>query len=94
MIGLGDGFNVICSDALAMLDQTTHFVEIEDGEMVTVTADAIEIEDPKGNLVYRESYEAQLDLTDIEKGTYPYYMLKEIDDQPTVMRRFDPRISR
>ena len=87
LIGLGDGFNVICSDALAMLDQTTHFVEIEDGEMVTVTAETIEIEDLKGNLVYRESYEAQLDLTDIEKGTYPYYMLKEIDEQPTVMRR-------
>ena len=87
LIGLGDGFNVICSDALAMLDQTTHFVEIEDGEMVTVTAETIEIEDLKGNLVYRESYEAQLDLTDIEKGTYPYYMLKEIDEQPAVMRR-------
>ncbi|MUO33504.1 glutamine--fructose-6-phosphate transaminase (isomerizing) [Enterococcus gallinarum] len=87
LIGLGDGFNVICSDALAMLDQTTHFVEIEDGEMVTVTAETIKIEDLKGNLVYRESYEAQLDLTDIEKGTYPYYMLKEIDEQPAVMRR-------
>lgn len=87
LIGLGDGFNVICSDALAMLDQTTYFVEIEDGEMVTVTAETIEIEDLKGNLVYRESYEAQLDLTDIEKGTYPYYMLKEIDEQPAVMRR-------
>lgn len=87
LIGLGDGFNVICSDALAMLDQTTHFVEIEDGEMVTVKAETIEIEDLKGNLVYRESYEAQLDLTDIEKGTYPYYMLKEIDEQPAVMRR-------
>lgn len=87
LIGLGDGFNVICSDALAMLDQTTHFVEIEDGEMVTVTAETIEIEDLKGNLVYRESYDAQLDLTDIEKGTYPYYMLKEIDEQPAVMRR-------
>lgn len=87
LIGLGDGFNVICSDALAMLDQTHHFVEIEDGELVTVTADQIHIEDQKGNLVYRESYEAQLDLTDIEKGTYPYYMLKEIDEQPTVMRR-------
>lgn len=87
LIGLGDGFNVICSDALAMLDQTTHFVEIEDGEMVTVTAETIEIEDLKGNLVYRESYEAQLDLTDIEKETYPYYMLKEIDEQPAVMRR-------
>ena len=87
LIGLGDGFNVICSDALAMLDQTTRFVEIEDGEMVTVTAAKIEIEDAEGNSVSRDSYEAQLDLTDIEKGTYPYYMLKEIDEQPAVMRR-------
>lgn len=87
LIGLGESFNVICSDALAMLDQTSHFVEIEDGELVIVTADQIQIEDQKGNLVYRESYEAQLDLTDLEKGTYPYYMLKEIDEQPTVMRR-------
>lgn len=87
LIGIGEGFNVICSDAMAMLDQTNHFVEIADGEMVTVTADAIEIQDEKGNQVYRESYEAQLDLTDIEKGTYPYYMLKEIDEQPAVMRR-------
>ncbi|MBO0440036.1 glutamine--fructose-6-phosphate transaminase (isomerizing) [Candidatus Enterococcus ikei] len=87
LIGLGDDFNVICSDAMAMLTQTNHFVEIADGEMVTVKADKIDIEDERGNLVYRESYEAQLDLSDIEKGTYPYYMLKEIDDQPTVMRR-------
>lgn len=87
LIGIGEGFNVICSDALAMLDQTNHFVEIVDGEMVTVTAETIQIEDQKGNLVYRESYEAQLDLTDIEKGTYPYYMLKEIDEQPAAIRR-------
>ncbi|MDA9471450.1 glutamine--fructose-6-phosphate transaminase (isomerizing) [Enterococcus sp. 5H] len=87
LIGLGEDFNVICSDAMAMLSETNHFVEIADGEMVTVKADGITIEDPKGNTVYRESYEAQLDLSDIEKGTYPYYMLKEIDDQPTVMRR-------
>lgn len=87
LIGLGDDFNVICSDAMAMLAETNHFVEIADGEMVMVKADKIEIEDQNGNLVYRECYEAQLDLSDIEKGTYPYYMLKEIDDQPTVMRR-------
>ncbi|MGX7244002.1 glutamine--fructose-6-phosphate transaminase (isomerizing) [Enterococcus quebecensis] len=87
LIGLGDDFNVICSDAMAMLNQTNHFVEIADGELVTVQADKINIEDEKGNSIYRESYEAQLDLSDIEKGTYPYYMLKEIDDQPTVMRR-------
>lgn len=87
LIGLGDHFNVICSDAMAMLSETSHFLEIADGELVIVRADKVEIEDAKGNTVYRESYEAQLDLTDIEKGTYPYYMLKEIDEQPTVMRR-------
>ncbi|MGX7351832.1 glutamine-fructose-6-phosphate transaminase (isomerizing) [Enterococcus canis] len=87
LIGLGEDFNVICSDAMAMLQETNRFVEINDGETVLVTAEGITIEDQKGNLVYRESYEAQLDLADIEKGTYPFYMLKEIDDQPTVMRR-------
>lgn len=87
LIGLGDGFNVICSDAMAMIDQTHEFVEIADGEMVVVTADKIAIFDGQGNKVSRKSYEAQLDLTDIEKGTYPYYMLKEVDEQPAVMRR-------
>lgn len=87
LIGVGEEFNVICSDAMAMLDQTSHFVEIADGEMVTVTAEEIVIEDQVGNLVYREPFEAKLDLSDIEKGTYPYYMLKEIDEQPAVMRK-------
>lgn len=87
LIGLGTGFNVICSDAMAMLDQTSHFVEIADGEMVTITANAIHIEDTKGQVIFRKPYEAQLDLTDIEKGAYPFYMLKEIDEQPAVMRR-------
>ena len=87
LIGLGDGFNVLCSDALAMLDQTSHFVEISDGEMVTLTATDVIIETPTGEIITREPYEAQLDATDIEKGTYPYYMLKEIDEQPAVMRR-------
>ncbi|EOL46670.1 glutamine-fructose-6-phosphate transaminase (isomerizing) [Enterococcus phoeniculicola] len=87
LVGLGDGFNVICSDAMAMLEQTNRFVELVDGETVVVTADEILIEDQKGNQVFRDSYEAQLDLSDIEKGTYPYYMLKEVDEQPAVMRK-------
>lgn len=87
LIGVGEHFNVICSDAMAMLEQTNHFVEISDGETVTVTAEAIVIEDTVGNLVYREPFEAKIDLADLEKGTYPYYMLKEIDEQPMVMRK-------
>jgi len=87
LIGLGEGFNVIASDALAVLDQTNEFVEIADNELVTVTANGIVIEDQKGEIIQRDSYQAQLDASDIEKGTYPFYMLKEIDEQPTVMRK-------
>ncbi|MBX8936511.1 glutamine--fructose-6-phosphate transaminase (isomerizing) [Enterococcus gilvus] len=87
LIGLGDGFNVVCSDAMAMLEQTNQFVEINDGEMVIVTKERIEIEDEAGNEIQRAPYEAKIDLSDMEKGTYPYYMLKEIDEQPATMRR-------
>lgn len=87
LIGLGDGFNVVCSDAMAMLEQTNQFVEINDGEMVIVTKNRIEIEDEPGNEIQRAPYEAKIDLSDMEKGTYPYYMLKEIDEQPATMRR-------
>ncbi|MDN6639237.1 MAG: glutamine--fructose-6-phosphate transaminase (isomerizing) [Tetragenococcus sp.] len=87
LIGLGDGFNVIASDALAVLDQTHEFVEIADNELVTVTANGVIIENQAGETIQRDSYEAQLDASDIEKGTYPFYMLKEVDEQPTVMRK-------
>lgn len=87
LIGLGDGFNVVCSDAMAMLEQTNQFVEINDGEMVIVTKNHVEIEDQTGNEIQRAPYEAKIDLSDMEKGTYPYYMLKEIDEQPATMRR-------
>ncbi|WP_338362851.1 glutamine--fructose-6-phosphate transaminase (isomerizing) [Enterococcus faecium] len=87
LIGLGDGFNVIASDAMAMLAHTKEFVEIEDEEMVTVTSEKVIIQNFAGDIVERSSFEAQVDSSDIEKGTYPFYMLKEIDEQPIIMRR-------
>ena len=87
LIGTSVNFNVICSDAMAMLHETNQFIEIHDGEVVVLTATDIQIENAQGEVITRPSYEAQLDLNDIEKGTYPYYMLKEIDEQPAVMRK-------
>lgn len=87
LIGLGDGFNVICSDAMAMLTQTNRFVEINDGEMVLVRANGIVIEDQSGQTITREAFVTELDAADTEKGMYPFYMLKEIDEQPAVLRR-------
>ena len=87
LIGLGDGYNMVCSDAMAMIRETNQYMEIHDKELVIVKADSVEVQDYDGNCRERASYTAELDLSDIGKGTYPYYMLKEIDEQPTVMRK-------
>ncbi len=87
LIGLGDGYNMVCSDAMAMIRETSEFMEIHDHELVVLTKDAVEIHDLEGKILSRDSYTAELDLSDIGKGTYPFYMLKEIDEQPAVMRK-------
>lgn len=86
LVGLGDGFNVVASDALAMLQVTKEFLELMDQEMVIVTRENVEIFDLDGRKVERKPFIAELDASDIEKGTYPHYMLKEIDEQPFVIR--------
>jgi glutamine---fructose-6-phosphate transaminase (isomerizing) len=87
LIGLGEGFNVVASDAMAMLQVTNQFVELMDKEIVIVKEDQVTIQNLKGETISRAPYTAQLDASDIEKGTYPHYMLKEIDEQPLVMRK-------
>ncbi|WP_060788810.1 glutamine--fructose-6-phosphate transaminase (isomerizing) [Geobacillus zalihae] len=87
LVGLGDGFNVVASDAMAMLQVTNRFVELMDGELVIVTSENVTIQTLNGETVERKPFTAELDASDIEKGTYPHYMLKEIDEQPFVIRR-------
>ncbi|WP_105957096.1 glutamine--fructose-6-phosphate transaminase (isomerizing) [Apilactobacillus quenuiae] len=88
LIGIGDGFNVVCSDSLAMLNETHDFLELNDGDFVTVKPNSIDIQDKDGNEVTdRKPFHVDIDASDTDKGTYPYYMLKEIDEQPNVMRK-------
>lgn len=87
LVGVGEQFNVVASDAMAMLHVTDQFIELHDKEMVIVTADSIQIQKLDGTVVERAPYKAELDLSDIDKGTYPHYMLKEMDEQPAVVRR-------
>lgn len=87
LVGLGEGFNVVASDAMAMIQVTSQYVELMDKEMVLVTKDEVTIKNLEGEVVTRAPYTAELDASDIEKGTYPHYMLKEIDEQPLVMRK-------
>ncbi|HES0494475.1 TPA: glutamine--fructose-6-phosphate transaminase (isomerizing), partial [Streptococcus pyogenes] len=87
LIGLGEGYNMVCSDAMAMIRETSEFMEIHDKELVILTKDKVTVTDYDGKELIRDFYTAELDLSDIGKGTYPFYMLKEIDEQPTVMRQ-------
>lgn len=87
LIGVGDGFNVIASDALAMLQVTNRYKEIHDHEIVIVKRDEVIIKDINGQVQERDAYTAEIDASDAEKGVYDHYMLKEIHEQPAVMRR-------
>ncbi|WP_223642363.1 glutamine--fructose-6-phosphate transaminase (isomerizing) [Planococcus sp. 4-30] len=87
LVGLGEDFNVVASDAMAMLQLTDQFVELMDKEIVIVRKDSVEILTLDGEAVSRLPFTAEIDMSDIEKGTYPHYMLKEIDEQPAVVRK-------
>ncbi len=87
LIGVGKDFNVVASDAMAMLQVTDQFLELMDKEMVIVTNEKVTIKNLSNEEVMRAPYTAELDASDIEKGTYPHYMLKEVDEQPAVIRK-------
>lgn len=87
LIGRGEGYNVIASDAMATINLTNQYIEIHDGEVIRLTEEAITIETLAGDSVTRDAYIAEIDESEIDKGSYPHYMIKEIDEQPIMMRR-------
>ncbi|QNQ80691.1 glutamine--fructose-6-phosphate transaminase (isomerizing) [Lactobacillus sp. PV034] len=87
MLGIGDGFNIIASDAISVLDQTKTFIDLQDGDVADVTQDNVVIETIDGKKVERKPHTLDIDPNAASKGTYEFYMLKEIDEQPAVMRR-------
>ncbi len=87
LAGIGEGFNMIGSDAMAMISRTNMFYELEDKEFIKITKDSIDIYTIYGAKIDKKPFKADIDLSDIEKGIYPHYMLKEIEEQPFVIRK-------
>jgi glucosamine--fructose-6-phosphate aminotransferase (isomerizing) len=87
LIGRGEGFHVITSDTMATLKWTDQYLEVHDGEIVTVGRHFAEVQKLNGTMVERNPFTVQIDAADTEKGTYSHFMLKEMDEQPLVMRR-------
>ncbi|MGL6008817.1 MAG: class II glutamine amidotransferase, partial [Culicoidibacterales bacterium] len=87
LIGKGEEANYLGSDALAMIDKTKHFYELNDGEFAILTVENVAIYAKTGEPVTRETYEAEIDANDLEKGPFKHYMMKEMHEQPAVVRR-------
>lgn len=87
LIGKGNGFNMIGSDAMAMISNTNEFYEVYDKEYAVITSDCVKLYTSYGMEITRKTFKAELNVADTEKGTYPHYMIKEIEEQPAVIRR-------
>ncbi|WP_218354145.1 glutamine--fructose-6-phosphate transaminase (isomerizing) [Alteromonas lipotrueiana] len=86
VIGLGLGENFIASDQMALLPVTRKFIFLEEGDVAEVTRREVNIFDKDGQPVEREIIESNIEHDAGDKAGYRHYMLKEIHEQPTVVR--------
>ncbi|WP_032094858.1 MULTISPECIES: glutamine--fructose-6-phosphate transaminase (isomerizing) [unclassified Alteromonas] len=86
VIGLGLGENFIASDQLALLPVTRRFIFLEEGDVAEVTRREVTIFDKDGKRVEREIVESTVEHDAGDKAGYRHYMLKEIHEQPAVIR--------
>ena len=86
VIGLGLGENFIASDQMALLPVTRRFIFLEEGDVAEITRRDVKIFDKNGNAVEREVIESNIEHDAGDKAGYRHYMLKEIHEQPTVVR--------
>ncbi len=80
--GLGDGEQYIASDVHALLPLTRRFLYLEEGDVVRITRDSVEVFDEHGTAVERPVRESHFSADAVQRGDYAHYMLKEIHEQP------------
>jgi glucosamine--fructose-6-phosphate aminotransferase (isomerizing) len=83
--GLGDGFTCLSSDLPSILPLTRQIIRIQDGEIVVLFPDRIELyQVADGTRIERQPETVIETMQAAQKGGYPHFMLKEIHEQPTV----------
>lgn len=85
IVGVGENENLLASDVPALLEHTHRALIIEDGEVVALTHNAVRIFTLDGGEVEREPFEVTWDVASAEKGGYPHFFVKEINEQPAAL---------
>jgi glucosamine--fructose-6-phosphate aminotransferase (isomerizing) len=87
VVGIGEGFTCVSSDLPSILPLTRTIIRPQDGEIVTLWADRVEVRSVKdGRLIDRQPELVTESMDAVQKGGYPHFMLKEIHEQPQVAR--------
>jgi len=85
VIGVGDGENFIASDVPALLDYTSRVIYLEDDDIAVLTGEGVQVR-RSGEIVDRKPHQVTWSVEDAQKGGYEHFMLKEIHEQPRVIR--------
>ena len=86
VVGVGDGVNYLASDVAAIMEHTRQVIYLDDGEMVTLRPGGISTMNINNEQITKEIQEITWDLSQIQKGGYEHFMLKEIFEQPQTIR--------
>ncbi|MEL7936434.1 MULTISPECIES: glutamine--fructose-6-phosphate transaminase (isomerizing) [Pseudomonas] len=87
VVGLGLGENFLASDQLALRQVTDRFIYLEEGDIVELRRDSVQLWDAEGRPVKREAVQYHEGAEAADKGEYRHFMLKEIHEQPKVVQR-------
>jgi glucosamine--fructose-6-phosphate aminotransferase (isomerizing) len=83
VIGVGEGEYFVASDATPIIEHTNEVVYLNDEEIAVITRDKLSVKSIDDVALTPYIHKLDMDLSEIEKGGYDHFMLKEIFEQPT-----------